>query len=94
MVTCMSTPLMLEQQCQQRRTGIAGEALTGNERLIYSTDEGEWGVIRDFGVPEAPADSQLYARKDQADGEAFTIPVDPVQSDWDVNGRFSQPGVY
>ena len=64
-------------------TGIAGEALTGNERLIYSTDEGEWGVIRDFGVPEAPADSQLYARKDQA-WEAFTIPVDPVQSDWDV----------
>ena len=61
-------------------TGIAGQALTGNERLVYSTDTSTWGMIRDFGVPEAPSDGSLYARQDQG-WTSFTIPT-PVQSDW------------
>ncbi|BAQ94497.1 hypothetical protein HOQ57_gp27 [uncultured phage_MedDCM-OCT-S39-C11] len=62
-------------------TGISGEALVGNERLIYDATTTSWGIIRDIGIPEAPSNGQLYARKDQ-DWEPFTIPADPKQSDW------------
>ena len=45
--------------------GIAGESLTGNERLVWDENTSTWGMIRDFGVPEAPADGEIYGRKDQ-----------------------------
>ena len=54
--------------------GIAGDALVGNERLIYDTADSEWAIIRDIGIPEAPSDGQLYGRKNQ-DWEAFVEPA-------------------
>ena len=68
-------------------TGIGGESLTGNERLIYSTNNSSWGIIRDFGVPEAPSDSTLYGRKDQA-WEA--IPAAPTVY-WSLSGSDLYP---
>lgn len=69
-------------------TGIVGDALSGNERLIYQSDTSTWAMLVDNGVPEAPNDGKLYGRKDQT-WEAFTVPVDPVQSDWDVTDSAS-----
>ena len=59
-------------------TGIVGDPLTGNERLIY--DGSSWSMLTDQGVPEAPDDGSMYARKNEA-WESFTIPTQ-VQSDW------------
>ena len=61
--------------------GVAGDSLVGNERLIWDTGNNEWGLIRDLGIPEAPADGQLYARKDQAWSQ-FALPAAQVQSNW------------
>jgi hypothetical protein len=61
--------------------GVAGDSLVGNERLIWDLGSNEWGLIRDLGIPEAPADGQLYARKDQA-WSSFVLPAAQVQSDW------------
>jgi hypothetical protein len=55
--------------------GIGGDPLAGNERLIWSSANTEWGMITDIGIPEAPSDGEYYARKDQK-----WEPV--VQSDW------------
>jgi len=46
--------------------GIGGSPLAGNERLLWSSANTEWGMITDIGIPEAPSDSSYYARKDQA----------------------------
>lgn len=67
-------------------TGLGGEVLTGNERLVYASDTSTWGMIRDFGVPEAPADGSLYARKNQS-WEAFTIPL----TYWTLSGSDLYP---
>ena len=62
-------------------TGIAGDSLSGNERLIYSSDTSSWAMLVDNGVPEAPNDGELYGRKSEAWAK-IDIPDDPVQSDW------------
>ena len=46
-------------------TGIAGDPLAGNERLIWDSANSTWGMITDIGIPEAPSDGEYYARKDQ-----------------------------
>ena len=68
-------------------TGIVGEAIIGNERLIYS-DGGSWALLVDNGIPDAPSDGNLYGRKDAA-WQNITIPVAPVQSDWNVTDSSS-----
>lgn len=68
-------------------TGIVGDAITGNERLIYS-DVGSWALLVDNGIPDAPVDGNLYGRKDAA-WESITIPAAPVQSDWNVTDSAS-----
>ena len=45
-------------------TGIVGESLIGNERLLY--DGSAWSLIPGTGsggIPEAPTDGQVYGRK-------------------------------
>lgn len=64
-------------------TGAAGTSLTGNEQLIYDTSASTWGIIRDTGIPDAPANGELYGRKDQA---WTSIP----QADWNEADTTSQ----
>ena len=55
-------------------TGIVGEAITGNERLIYS-DVGSWALLVDNGIPDAPSDGKQYGRQNLGWTEIPSIPT-------------------
>lgn len=47
-------------------TGITGDPITGNERLIYSSTSNDWALLVDNGIPEAPDDGVLYGRQNKS----------------------------
>ena len=62
--------------------GAGGAEVKGNEQLIYDGDESAWTLVDNSGtagIPEAPDDGSLYARKSLA-WESFVIPDVPTKT--------------